>query len=229
MASEDPVSTRPAVIVVALWALLLLVLNARGAFVTPPSRPPLPLLLAVVLPPIAFSGAYLLSGRVRSVVRAIDLRVLTAMQAWRLVGAMFLVLFFFDMLPGTFAWPAGVGDAVVGAYAPFVLAAILRRSPGWQRHVLALNVLGLIDFVGAIGGGVLSGRSPIAIFHTGVSTDIMQSLPLSLIPTFGVPFWIVLHLIALIQLRRHAAGSAADAQLSDASFSPASPMPQPRA
>ena len=70
-----------------------------------------------------------------------------------------------------------------------------------------LNVLGLLDFIGAIGGGVLSGRSPIGILRRDVTTDVMQELPLSMIPTFAVPFWIVLHVISLLQLRsaQHAA------------------------
>src|SRR5215510_15489313 len=114
---------------------------------------------------------------------------------------MFLVLMSFGFLPGTFASPAGLGDLLVGAYAPFVVLAISRRTPGWHRHVILLNVLGLLDFVGAIGSGVLSGRSPIGLFRGEVTTDIMQELPLSLIPTFAVPFWIVLHCISLLQLR----------------------------
>jgi hypothetical protein len=204
MMNSASVSTRPAWVVLLAWAALMVLLNARGAFVTDARQPPLPLLAAVAVPPILFGLAYAASGTVRAIAMALDLRLLTAMQAWRLIGAMFLVLMWFGMLPGTFAWPAGVGDAIVGAYAPFVLVAMVRRTQGWQKHVLLLNVLGLIDFVGAIGGGVLSGNSPIAIFHASVSTDIMQSLPLSLIPTFGVPFWIVLHIVSLLQLRKDA-------------------------
>jgi hypothetical protein len=98
----------------------------------------------------------------------------------------------FSLLPGTFAWPAGIGDLIVGAYAPFVVLAISRRTPGWHKHVVLLNVLGLLDLVGAIGGGVLSGRSPMGILRGDVPTDIMQELPLSLMPTFAVPFWIIL-------------------------------------
>ena len=123
------------------------------------------------------------------------------MQGWRVIGAMFLVLMSFGLLPGTFAWPAGIGDLIVGAYAPFVVLAIARRTPGWHTHVVLLNVLGLLDFVGAVGGGVLSGSSPIGILRGDVTTDIMQELPLSMIPTFAVPFWIVLHIISLIKLR----------------------------
>lgn len=33
-------------------------------------------------------------------------------------------------------------------------------------------------------------------------TDILSQLPLSLIPTFAAPFWIVVHMIAPLQLCR---------------------------
>jgi hypothetical protein len=189
-------------LVVAAWAALSLILNILGIFDTPPDKPPLPLLTSVILPPILFGIAYALSARVRTLSLSLDLRLLTAMQAWRIIGAMFLVLMTFRLLPGTFAWPAGVGDIIVGAYAPFVVLTISRGTSGWRKHVVLLNVLGLLDFVGAIGGGVLSGGSPIGILRGDVTADIMQRLPLSLIPTFAVPFWIVLHVISLIQVRK---------------------------
>jgi hypothetical protein len=194
-------NTFPVWVVVIAWAALSLSLNLLGVFATPPDRPPFPLLISVIGPVILFGIAYSLSATVRTLSLGLDLRLLTAMQAWRVVGSMFLVLMAFGLLPGTFAWPAGIGDLVVGAYAPFVVLAISRRRPGWPRHVVLLNVLGLLDFVGAIGGGVLSGRSPIGILRGDVTSDIMQELPLSVIPTFAVPFWIVLHIISLIKLR----------------------------
>jgi hypothetical protein len=115
---------------------------------------------------------------------------------------MFLVLMTFRLLPGIFAWPAGIGDVIVGAYAPFVVLAISRRTSGWRNHVVLLNVLGLLDFIGAIGGGVLSGDSPIGILRGDVTANIMQQLPLSMIPTFAVPFWIILHIVSLIKARK---------------------------
>ncbi|MCI0630100.1 MAG: hypothetical protein L0Y44_05535 [Phycisphaerales bacterium] len=188
-------------LVVIAWAGLVLVLSALGVFAMDPKKPPLPLLAAVVVPPVLFLVAHALSSKVRAVALSLDLRLLTAMQAWRVIGGMFLVLMWLGLLPGTFAWPAGVGDLIVGAYAPFVAVAVARQTPGWRRQVVLLNVLGLLDFVGAIGGGVMSGSSPIGIFRGDVTADIMQQLPLSIIPTFGVPFWIVLHIISLMKVR----------------------------
>ena len=183
-------STSPVWIVVAAWATLSLLLNFLGVFAPQPDKPPVAFLFSVIGPPILFAIVYSLSAKVRNLSLSLDLRLLTAIQAWRLIGVMFLVLMFFGLLPGTFAWPAGIGDIIVGAYAPFVVVAISRQTPGWQKHAVLLNVLGLLDFVGAIGGGVLS------------RADIMLELPLSMIPTFAVPFWIVLHIISLIKLRK---------------------------
>jgi hypothetical protein len=192
----------PVWFVIAAWAALSLILNVLGVFDTPPDKPPLALLVSVIGPPILFVIAYALSAHIRTLSLSLDLRLLTAMQAWRIIGAMFLVLMTFRLLPGIFAWPAGIGDFIVGAYAPFVVLAISRRSQGWHKHVVLLNILGLLDFVGAIGGGVLGGNSPIGILRGDVTTDIMQELPLSLIPTFAVPFWIVLHIVSLIKVRK---------------------------
>ena len=200
-------NTLPVWVVVIAWAALSLLLNVLGVFATDPDEPPVALLISVIGPVLVLVIAYSFSEKVRTLSLSLDLRLMTAIQAWRVIGAMFLVLMWFGLLPGTFAWPAGIGDLIVGAYAPFVVLAISRRSPGWHKHVVLLNVLGLLDFVGAIGGGVLSGSSPIGILRGEVTTDIMQQLPLSMIPTFAVPFWIVLHIISLVKLRTQQAAT----------------------
>ena len=69
-------------------------------------------------------------------------------------------------------------------------------------HVVWLNIAGLIDFVGAIGTRVLIGSTPIGLLVREVTTDIMNVMPPSLVPTFLVPFWIVLHIISLVQISR---------------------------
>ena len=190
------------VAIAVVWGALSIILSVRGVFATEPSRPPLPLLLSFIVPPILFLIAYALSTKVRNVALNLDLQLLTSMQAWRVIGGVFLVLMSLKLLPGTFAWPAGVGDLIVGGYAPFVVVSIARRTPGWRTHVVLLNVLGLLDLVTAIGSGVLSGSSPIGVLHGPVTTDIMQELPLSLIPTFFVPAWVIMHVISLMKLQR---------------------------
>ena len=92
---------------------------------------------------------------------------------------------------------------IVGIYAPFVVYALVRRSPKWRGQVILLSILGLLDFVGAIGSGILAGDNPIGVLRGPISTAIMQRLPLSIIPTFGVPAWILVHWISLLKVKRN--------------------------
>ncbi len=191
-------------LVLALWFLTALAAGSAGVFQSSPSTPPLPILVAVAGPPLLFGIAYRVSAAVRRFALGIDLRLLTAVQGWRVIGGMFLVLYAFGLLPGPFAWPAGVGDLAVGLAAPFALLAMLRGSPAWPRHVAWLNIAGLIDFVGAIGTGVLTSSSSLGVLAGEASRASMGALPLSLVPTFAVPLWIIFHAISLLQLRRTA-------------------------
>jgi hypothetical protein len=188
--------------VLAIWFVAVLALGAGGIFDAGPERPPLPVLAAIVAPPALFALAYRSSTRVRNFALGLDLRLLTAMQGWRVAGAMFLVLYAFGLLPGLFAWPAGAGDVLVGLAAPFVLQAMMDGRANWQRRVLWLNIAGVLDFVGAIATGVLSSNSSLGFFATGAPTVGLGALPLSLIPTFAVPLWTIFHVISFIQLRR---------------------------
>jgi hypothetical protein len=194
----------PGIVILALWAVAMVVLGGRGTFETTPDQAPLALLLSVILPAAIFGIAYMMSDGVRRYVLGLDLRLLTAIQGWRIIGAMFLVLMCLKLVPGAFAWPAGVGDTIVGLYAPFVVYALARRSPDWRGHVILLSILGLLDFVGAIGMGVLAGNNPIGVFKGPIGMELMQRLPLSIIPTFGVPAWILVHWISLLKVVRGA-------------------------
>lgn len=175
--------------------------GTAGVFQAAPSQPPLAILVAVAGPPVVFAFVYRASRRVRSFALGIDLRWLTAIQSWRVLGGMFLALYAFDLLPGLFAWPAGVGDLAVGAAAPFVLLAMLRGAPTWRRQVAWLNIAGLVDFGAAVGTGVLTSSTSLGLLADGATRASLGALPLSLVPTFAVPLWIIFHVVSLLQLR----------------------------
>lgn len=199
--------TKTLTIVLAAWFLIVLAAGAAGVFESAPSRPPLPVLVAVAGPPLLFTFVYRASRRFREFVLGIDLRLLTAIQSWRVLGAMFLALYAFGLLPGLFAWPAGAGDLTVGLAAPFVLMAMLRGVPTWRRQVAWLNIAGLVDFVVAVGTGVLTSSTSLGLVAQGATRASLGALPLSLVPTFAVPLWIIFHVISLLQLRSTAVGA----------------------
>src|SRR5262249_23459302 len=160
---------------------LVLFLGARGAFVTPPGAPPLGLLIGLVAPLAIFLVGYWASPRVREFVLSIDLRLIAGIQAWRWAGFGFLTLYMYRILPGIFAWPAGLGDMAIGFTAPFVLAALLRQ-PGFagSKRFIAWNLSGILDLTVAVSIGALV---PLLVpnLYGAVSPAPMTQMPLVLI------------------------------------------------
>lgn len=190
---------------VVAWFAIVAVLGARGGFVTPPGVPPLPILLGVLTPLAVFFAAYLLSRTIREFVLAIDPRLMMAMQAWRFAGLGFLALYAHGVLPGFFAWPAGLGDIAIGMTAPWLLAVLMRQpSFAASRTFVIWNLLGILDLVVALATGAL-GTILVAGADAGVTTAAMAQMPLVLIPAFFVPVLFALHAAALLQARRLAA------------------------
>jgi hypothetical protein len=158
------------------------------------------------LTPLAvFFAAYLLSRTIREFVLAIDPRLMMAMQAWRFAGLGFLALYAHGVLPGFFAWPAGLGDIAIGMTAPWLLAVLMRQpSFATSRTFVIWNLLGILDLVVALAMGAL-GTILVAGADAGVTTAAMAQMPLVLIPAFFVPVLFALHAAALLQARRLAA------------------------
>ena len=143
-------------IVLAIWFVIVFLLGAIGAFVRPPGAPPFPILLGATFPLVVFIAAYLGSGAFRALILGADLRLLTAIQAWRAGGLGFLALYAHGLLPGLFAWPAGLGDIAIGVTAPWVVLALIRR-PAFAagRLFVVWNLLGILDLVVAVSTGAL--------------------------------------------------------------------------
>jgi len=184
------------------WFALIFILGARGAFVAAQGAPPLALLIALLAPLSLFLYGYRTIRPLREFVLAADLRLIVGIQAWRWAGFGFLTLYTYRILPGIFAWPAGLGDMAIGVTAPFVLYALLRR-PGFaaSKSFVAWNLSGILDLTVAVTIGALI---PLLApnFYGTVSTAPMAQLPLVLIPTYLVPTFLMLHLTALFQARR---------------------------
>jgi hypothetical protein len=193
-------------LVLGVWFLAMLAGGFAGWFQAGPGEPPLGVPLALVVPLGVFALAYRSSRRLRALALSVDLRLITALQSWRVIGGMFLVLYIFGLLPGLFAYPAAIGDLAVGVAAPFVAGHVARASQGWQRRLLWFNVFGLLDFAVAVATGVLTSPSALGIFAGPHATQYanLGALPLSLVPTFLVPAYIILHAVALLQLAHRA-------------------------
>lgn len=186
--------------VTALWIAGVTGLAISGAFALEPDIAPVTTLAAIFGPPLLFAAALRLFGDFRRVMLSIDPALLTALQGWRVLGGGFLFVYAFGHLPGFFAWPAGLGDVAVGIGAPFAALALARGSLSiTSGRFLAVHAAGLLDFAIAVGTG-LAARANIPGLVEGVTSAPVGELPLVLVPTLGVPAFIIFHLIVLVQV-----------------------------
>lgn len=179
-----------------VWFLLSLAASAKHLFRTNPDQPPLPLGLAVLIPIGIFLVWAAASQPFRQFLLSLNPSTLTYIQAWRIAGFVFLALYSYRILPGQLALPAGWGDIAIGITAPFV--AINLANPRFRKSFIFWQLLGITDLVAAVGMGVASRL----INPHGIATDAMTLLPMSLIPTFAVPLFMILHFICIAQARQ---------------------------
>jgi hypothetical protein len=145
-------------------------------------------------------GAFLIwfatSSGFRQFALSLDPRTLTFVQSWRIAGFTFLALYAAGLLPGLLALPAGWGDIAIGATAP--IAAIKFANFSRRRAFVFWQILGILDLVTAI---TLGTTARLIVPHE-VATSAMTVLPMSLIPAFAVPLFLMIHVICIAQAMR---------------------------
>ncbi len=148
---------------------------------------------------IGFVLAYSLSMQMQRAVNQTPLWLITISHAWRFVGIYFLAGAIVGFLPPQFGFPEGLGDIITAIFSLPLAFAIRKnsRSPRLRTAFIAWNVFGLIDLISAISLGTLYSPGPFGILRTDLSTAAMTTFPVNLIPTFLVPLFILLHMLAL--------------------------------
>jgi hypothetical protein len=196
---EDGHYNRLVAEIVGLWFVMALGFSLFGIFDSR-NRPPLSLAMAAILPVAIFAIWYRVSPSFKRFVLAADPGLLAAAQSWRVAGLVFVLLYSERLLPASFALPAGWGDFAIGITAPLVAFLISSHRLRWPLFAV-WNALGILDLIIAVTLGVLSSATPVGILAGDVTTEIMGKFPLSLVPTFLVPLFVIFHLIALAQAR----------------------------
>jgi hypothetical protein len=181
---------------IGAWFVLIVAASALHLIENAPSKPPLPLGIAAITPIVVFLVWFAASPPFRQFTLSLSPRVLTLVQSWRIAGFVFLVLSTYGILPRLFAWPAGWGDIAIGATAPLV--ALKLANPGYRLSFIAWQLLGMADLLTAVTLGTLAS----VLDPHGIPTSAMTVLPMSLIPTFAVPLFFILHIISIAQAKQ---------------------------
>jgi hypothetical protein len=134
--------------------------------------------------------ALLASKRVRALNAAMPSEWLIGIQAYRVLGEMFLWPYLASgALPLWFAVLAGVGDVATGLAAPFVAWAVAHNKPGARQWAVTWNLFGILDLVVATTTAVLTHSTNIGRF------------PIVVVPLFlGPPIGVLTHIYSLRNL-----------------------------
>jgi hypothetical protein len=192
---------RWSILAVGAWFAAAAAAGSLG-LVNQPGRPPLVLALFLALPALGFVLADRMSPSFREFANGIPLAVLVGSHLWRFVGLGFVLAFSLGALPAGFAIPEGLGDIVAAAGALLLLPRIRSgaASRGW---LLAWNAFGFADLLSAIIVGVLYSESAVGVLHTATAnTTLMVTFPVSLIPTFFVPLFLLVHALTFRRMAR---------------------------
>jgi hypothetical protein len=190
----------------AVWFVAVLTASALDLFKNGSGRFGLGIAVAALTPMVVFSLWFAGSVGFRQFALALNPRILTSIQAWRMVGFTFVLLGARNVLPSVFAWPAGYGDMTIGATAAFVAWKL--AEPARRGSFIVWQMLGILDLITAVSLGTTASL----LVPQGPSMVAMTVLPLSLIPTFLVPLFMMLHVICIAQARRWKAAAQASHQ-----------------
>lgn len=156
-----------------------------------------------ILVPIIIGGLVIVrSSTMARVLDAVPQHWLIGVQLYRALGAIFLILYGAGKMPGLFAWPAGLGDVLVGVLAPVVSVAYARGPEKNGDLVSAWNIFGMVDLIVAVATGFSTSPSPFQLFAFDQPNELVSMFPLVLIPTYLVPVSVLLHIASLTKLHR---------------------------
>jgi len=142
----------------------------------------IPFLIAVI--------ALFASENLRAMNAATPSAWLIAIQTYRIAGVIFMYPFVtYGILPAGFGYPAGIGDALTGIFAPIVALMVARNRPNTVKWAIVWNLFGTLDLIVAPATALTFQARVLSIY------------PITLVPLFlGPPLGILTHVLSLRNL-----------------------------
>jgi hypothetical protein len=202
-AHERTAAVRPVAVTILGWLGLTTALALNDVYRGAADH--LPTIQYGIFLPILIGGFWIWrSPHLARIIEAVPQHWLVGVQFYRALGAIFLVLYGTGKLPGLFAWPAGLGDVLVGVLAPVIAIAYARKPDKNADLVYAWNLFGLADLIVAVTTGFLTSPSPLQLFAFEAPNELISAFPLVLVPVYLVPASVLLHFASLRKLQRAA-------------------------
>lgn len=183
-------------LVLSAWFIAVL-LWSQGGFFLKLSLHPLPNIGLLFIPIIVGVSILTRSINFQKIVDSIPQYWLIGAQITRVMGVAFLVLYARGLMPAEFAIPAGVGDIVIGATAPFMALILFLNLPFGRGLAIAWNIVGSLELIVAIITGFLTSPTPYQSLALNNPNNFLFDFPMALVPVFAVPLALLLHIFSL--------------------------------
>ena len=146
--------------------------------------------LVAMIPLVISVIALFASKNLRAINAATPSAWLIAIQTYRVAGIMFIYPFVtYGILPAGFGYPAGIGDALTGIFAPIVAMMVARNRPNAVKWAVAWNLFGTLDLIDA------------TVTALAFKAPVLGIYPIALVPLFlGPPLGILTHILSLRNL-----------------------------
>jgi len=185
----------------ASWLAIAMIVGDGSNFpMALESRRPASGLVALIPFAIAVTALFA-SKSIRAINASTPNAWLIAIQTYRVAGIMFVFPFLtYGIIPAGFGWPAGIGDALTGIFAPVVALMVARNQPHAVTWAIAWNLFGILDLIVA---------PATALFF---QARVLNIYPLALVPLFlGPPMGILTHIYSLRNLATANSSASANA------------------
>jgi hypothetical protein len=183
---------------VTLWFLLIGILAHRGFFTNFAALPP-HLLLALLLPAIAFAIFSLTSKDLPNALRATPLYWLIAFQTFRIIVELILWRGFkLGAIPIQMTFDGRNFDILIGLTAP-IAAWIIYRTRSVALGIV-WNVAGLASILNIATVAILSMPTPLRRFMNDPTNTLLAHFPFIYLPAILVPAGYIAHTLSIRQI-----------------------------
>ena len=125
------------------------------------------------------------TGLFKKLLRSVTLESLIRLHTFRILGAFFIILYFYHLLPAGMAFAGGLGDIITALLAVPVANMVAKKKPGSITAVYAWNILGMLDIVNVMVIAVMNAMK--SMNNAGPGELEMTIFPFVWFPAFG--FW----------------------------------------
>ena len=127
----------------------------------------------------------------KRLLRSITLESLISLHVFRLLGAFFLLLYFYHRLPLAFAFSSGLGDIITAILAVPVANRVAQRKPGSIKLAYAWSIFGALDIINLL---VIAINNAIHSIGSGAQPESeMTQFPFVWFPAFAPATILFLH------------------------------------